>query len=74
MDQDGVISAYRLETTSGGKRMAMAFTPSSLEPVALRAAQRLLDQGEVRAKTTVVWDITATRARRESNPPRRRAT
>jgi hypothetical protein len=59
--ENDVVSSYRLETTAAtGESLGLAFTPSSLEPVAMRVAQRLLAEGTLSADTPLVWDVTAT--------------
>jgi hypothetical protein len=54
-----VIGGYRLETAAAGRRAALAFTPSSLEPVALRAINRLLDAKKIAPLSRVCWEVTA---------------
>jgi hypothetical protein len=59
--RDGnVITGYRLETTIAGQRRALAFTPSSLEPVALRAVKRLIIEEKLPRGARVIFEVSAT--------------
>jgi hypothetical protein len=58
-DGGNVIGGYRLQTPSGGRIASLAFTPASLEPVALRAMKRLLDTKRLSPMSRVYWDVTA---------------
>src|SRR5438552_1890699 len=53
-----VIVAYRLETTRGGETRSVAFTPRSLECVALRVAERLVKHGVIANQSHVRWEVT----------------